>query len=133
MPGSEFIPFEYAQLLWTSVTAGVGVTLTATGGSGIVVPTAAYKWLSLFVSVNGAVTGTTPSMTVTIQGQDMNANSFNLITTAAITAAGQAVPVVAGPGLGSTNLLVPPFATVAWTITGTTPSFGNVQMSLFGR
>lgn len=125
------VPFEYAQLLWTNVVNGVGVTITASGNAGKFFGSGPYKFLGLYIAVVGAVTGTSPTLTPTITGQDFNGNTFNLVTGANITAAGNTF-YVASP-TGATPIVVPPFASVSWTAGGTTPSFGNVQMSLFGR
>lgn len=73
--------------------------------------------INLFVDVT-AVSGTTPSMTLTVEWSHNGTTWFPAATPdtlgAAITAATKRVHTVDVKG---------PFARVVWTITGTTPSF----------
>lgn len=74
-----------------------------------------------------AVTGTTPSATVTIQGVDAAGITFTQLVSAAVTATGTTV-LTMYPGLPNTanvmaNDVLPKAFNIVLTITGTTPSF----------
>ncbi len=78
-----------------------------------------------------AVTGTTPSMTITIEGKDEDGAYTTLATLTAITAAGK---FVLGIGDGTANLVeLPPVIRFTFTITGTTPSFTFTVSAYSGR
>ena len=77
-----------------------------------------------------AVSGTTPSMTIFVEGQDDEGNWFTLYSPAAITATGDTEQSI-GPAL-QTDVVVPPVVRLRWAITGTTPSF-TFTASLIGR
>lgn len=85
------------------------------------------RGLKLFINVS-AVSGTTPSMTITIQGKDVTSGVYyNILSGVAITAAGTQLLEVY-PGLTASanavaNDILPRTFKVAWAITGTTPSF----------
>lgn len=123
-----------AALVWTNVVAGTGVTLSgvATANSGAI-SALQYERLGLFIAQVGAPTGTTPSLTITLQALDQDGNVYTLAAGTAITAAAvQEISV--GPGLGATpNLFIPQLVQVQWAVTGTTPVFPNLQLNLYGR
>lgn len=134
-------PLGEAQPVWTNLTAaGTGATLAASGTSGTtLIQTWGYSRLLLIVYVAGTVSGAGASMTVSLAGYaaDLPAQitaqaGAVLGTSAAITSTGTALAVSAGPGAAG-NYVIPPLTQVTWTLTGTNPSFGNTQMSLWGR
>jgi hypothetical protein len=86
---------------------------------------------ALFSVFVAGATGTTPSMTVTLEVLD---GAGNYITTAQLTA------ITSGPnyatlalGPGANGYIFTSRARVRWTVTGTTPSFTGVGISLIGR
>lgn len=84
--------------------------------------------IAQFVVDVTAVAGTTPALTVIIEGLDpVSGKYFPLLTSAALNATGTTVLRV-GPGLPvtanlSANDIMPKQYRVRYTITGTTPSF----------
>jgi hypothetical protein len=87
----------------------------------------------LFLSalVSAAPTGTSPSLTVSLDQQDAAGDWITGIASlTALTAAGQAFTSI-GPGLAVAQLPTG-LVRVVWTITGTTPSF-TAAISLLGR
>lgn len=129
--------------LWSLIGSGASSTITASGSSGAYTASAVVKALdvshaadlTLFITVAGA-TGTSPSMTVKVNLFDDQGNSYSPtpLTGAAITAAVQQ-ELSAGlhGGSASAYLVVPTWAQVVWTVTGTTPSFTGCQFALYGR
>lgn len=132
VPVAETGTFAPPEKAWTNATGNplTGPTLTVNGTSGpiSVVP---YSTLLLQVNAVGPVTGTTPSMTVSILGVDALGATYPIAAATALTAAGLAT-VSAGPGTAN-GAVLPASVVVSWAITGTTPSFGDVVMSLIGR
>lgn len=136
-----------SRLLWrlSTMPGGPGTTLTASSA------TAAYSTanpnaatpidlrfttdLALMVYVTGAVSGTTPSLVVSLGTYDAAGNLFpSVLATAAITAT--ATGKAAYGGLfsgGSSQIVYPEWGQVSWALTGTTPSFAGVEISLYGR
>lgn len=102
-------------------------------------PSAAYtvsQTVANILNVNGmavdvvlnltALTGTTPSVTLAINGKTASGVSYSLLTSAALTATGQVV-LSLGPGLATTanvsaNRFLPRLFDLVVTIAGTTPS-----------
>lgn len=117
---------------WTNASGSplTGPTLTASGQSPVI-GIGPYSTLLLQVNVVGPVTGTTPSMTVSISGVDALGALYTIATTTALTAPGIQT-VSAGPGTAN-GAVLPASVVVSWAITGTTPSFGDVVISLIGR
>lgn len=74
-----------------------------------------------------AITGTTPSLTVTVEGKDpLSGKYFTLLASAALTATGTTVLSI-GPALTAAansvaNAFVPPIFRIRATIAGTTPA-----------
>lgn len=112
----------------TNVYFESSLAITASGTSANF---ATSNFTSLFASINvTAVSGTAPTLTVSLQMQDANANWFTLATTPTISANGIYVLAV-GPGLIN-NYPIMNTARLSWTIGGTTPSF-TVQRGLQGK
>lgn len=133
---------DRAKLIWRLAPSGVAATLTATGNSGGYTPgvnlcTAIdlrrVTDLALMVYV-GAVSGTTPSLTVSLGIYDAAGNLFPAVmSTAALSTAGSKVAYAGLFSGGTSQIVFPEWAQVAWTITGTSPSFSGVEISLYGR
>jgi hypothetical protein len=103
-------------------------TITATGnGSAIAIE----EWVTnaiLYVTV-GTVTGTTPSMTVKLQGSVDGTNFVDLITGAAITTSSTVQTTIVA--LASVLIPMPPYFRAAYTVTGTTPSFASTVIKAY--
>ena len=110
----------------TVVDTSAARTTTGNGATGI-----NYNHDGAYVLVNvSAVSGTTPTMTVRVQGTVDGTNWFDLdatnASTPSITATGQYY-IRMYPGyvnaVGTANVALPRSWRLAWTIGGTTPSF----------
>lgn len=132
-----------SRLLWSLTSSGKGTTLTASGdtggwSAGINVQSAidlreiTDVWLSVYVA--GTVTGTTPSLVANLDVFDDQGNLFPaLLSTAAISGTTTGKAVSGGLHGGAGSVVFPSFGRVSWTVTGTTPVFNQVAISLFGR
>ena len=107
---------------------GALATLTAasTGGTTAVQVNALWKGLTVFVNVS-AITGTTPTFTVTIQGVDpVSGATTTLLATAALNTTGvhalTIYPGIAVTANVSANTVLPSNWQISWTIGGTTPA-----------
>lgn len=80
-------------------------------------------WIVCFVK--NAPTGTTPSLTITYEQQDGNGNYITTAQLTAITAIGYVTSQLGAPGIPLTSI-----ARVRATVTGTTPSFTGVDVSV---
>lgn len=87
----------------------------------------ALKNVVVFVTVANAPTGTTPSLTLNLQGSGDGTNFATIASSAAITAAtGAGVAVrFAAPNV------VDPFLRITASLSGTTPSFTGVSIDVF--
>ncbi len=132
-----------ARLIWRQSTSGDGSTLTANGNSGGYSATAALnsaidlRWttdLALMVYVAGAVSGSS-SLVVNLDTYDASGNLFPaVLATAAITATGTGKVTYGGLYSGGASQIVfPEWGRVSWVLTGATPSFAGVEISLYGR
>lgn len=123
-----------ARLLWTSTKGGWGSTLTADQQSGAIdVRDVTDLWLA--VAVTGPVTGTTPTLDVTLELRD-GASPPNwfpaVLTVPQLTAVGRQ-HVSGGLHIAGNALVLPDFVRVVADVGGTTPSFAATTVSLFGR
>ncbi|MHB1310545.1 MAG: hypothetical protein ACYC3L_00915 [Gemmatimonadaceae bacterium] len=107
---------------------GALVTLTAAATGGNSTDQVNTTWRGLTVGINvSAITGTSPTLVVTIQGKDPASGTYyTLLASASITAAGYTTLTVY-PGLPATanvsaNALLPQNWRVLYAITGTTPA-----------
>jgi hypothetical protein len=85
-------------------------------------------WIAAFI---GDVTGDTPSITFYLEQQD--ANGHWIVTTqigVAITSAPNYTSGYAGDAAGG---MLAGRARISWVVTGTTPSFESVDLSVIGR
>jgi hypothetical protein len=96
--------------------------------------------LTIAVYVAGAVTGTTPSLTVQLGFFDDQGNLYQptalkltAITAASTPATAPFLAVGRHAGSAGTYIALPEWGQVAWTITGTTPSFSGVEIALYAR
>lgn len=149
------MPDAPARVIWSLAASGQGTAISAAGNSGAYTPTMPDGlpnartpvdlrfvddiWLSCIC--NGTIGGTaTPTLVVSLGAFDDRGNLFpNLLTLAGVTATGTAGGKVGfagkhGTGGGSSAYIVPSeWGQVAWTLTGTTPSFTGVDITLYGR
>lgn len=138
---------DSARLIWSLTSNGPATAIAASGNSGAYSPATPNArsavdlrrvddlWLSVYATT---VTGTTPSLTVSLGCFDDQGNLFPaLLSLTAVTAAGAAGAKVAFAGRhgGATTsfLVASEWGQVAWTVTGTTPSFSGLAISLYGR
>lgn len=104
------------------------VTLTAATASGNSGDQTNYNGRGIQVGVNiTAITGTTPSLVVTIQGKDVASGVYyTLLQSAALTATGFTLLTVNPGGLTTANVaspqVLPRTFRILYTIAGTTPS-----------
>lgn len=118
---------------------GNTLQLTAAGAASINVAVAnaiGARGIKAKIWINGAPTGTTPTMTVTLQGVDLiSGQKWTLIVSAALNASGFTVLTVY-PGLtAAANLtvsdVIPQNLNVNIAFGGTTPRFtGNISLEL---
>lgn len=114
--------------LWDS---GAAQAVTAAGQSPVLT-VSSWSVIEVVVAVTGAVAGTTPALTVNLDGFDPAGDAYFLGGFGtAISAAGDYAYGV-GPGTGNSNI-VPATIQLTWAVAGTTPSFGGVRFSLYGR
>lgn len=137
-----------ARIVWSLATSGLGATITANGNSGTynaatqnactTVDLRAVEDVLLTVYVGGPVTGTTPTLVAQLDIYDDLGNLIQpavLKTAPNVTAAGGSGLVSGGVhGSSATSSIVfPSWGRVSWAVTGTTPVFQGVEISLFGR
>lgn len=108
--------------------AGNVVTLTAASTSGQSADKDGSLIRGLKVGVNcTAVTGTSPTLAVTIQGKDPSGTYFTILTSANIVTTGLTVltvyPGVAVTANVSASDFIPPTWRISYTIGGTTPAY----------
>jgi hypothetical protein len=88
---------------------------TATGNSGAAIPCEDYEFVNVFLNVT-AVSGTTPSMTVSVEW------SFDGTNFAAAEGVTGFAAITAAKKTAMQFRVVAPYFRLAWTISGTTPS-----------
>jgi hypothetical protein len=124
-----------ADLLWWSPNA-VSTTLSVAGtyhSAAIDLRDVCDVWLA--VSVVGTATGTTPTLTVSLDVQDASGAylpsglALTQITASPATGAGSAGLHIASTG----SMCLPAFGRVTWVLGGTTPVYPGVSISLYGR
>ena len=141
-----------ARLIWSLAKAGQqGTTSAANGNSGAwptgqLAPTQQNNMMPVdlrdvedvwLTAMCGGAAGTTPALTVSLNGFDDAGNAWQIIALAAINTArvGNGKQASAGlyGGSASAYAVLPQWGQVAWTVGGTTPSFSQVNIALFGR
>lgn len=107
---------------------GALATLTAasTGGTSALQVNSLWRGVTVFVNVS-AITGTTPTFTVTLQGVDpVSGATITLLATTALNATGvhalTVYPGIAVTANVSANTVLPSNWQVIWAIGGTTPA-----------
>lgn len=113
------LPVSAAATSSTIFNAG---TITATGST--VVSGLGVKDLSLLINIKNAPTGTTPSVTFSVQDID----PIDVTTVMGTATAGTAMTVAGAEEVSYTA--VSSAVKVTWTVTGTTPSFTGVNVTL---
>lgn len=108
--------------------AGNLVTLTAASASGQSADQSGALLRGLKVGINcTAVTGTSPTLAVTIQGKDLSGTYFTILTSANITTTGftllSVYPGITATANVSASDFIPPTWRVSYAIGGTTPAF----------
>lgn len=107
---------------------GTIATLTAAGTSSVTgtdLDTRQGRGIQVFVNVT-AISGTGATLTVTIKGKSPVGVDFTILTSAGITATGQAVltiyPALPASANVTAQATIPVMTHVDYAITGTTPS-----------
>jgi hypothetical protein len=129
-----------SKVLYSSVAAGQGTTLSANGDStnGGTLPALDLRDVcDVVLSITvGTPTGTAPTLGVQLDMQDACGNWIPAVlkTAANITASGTTV-LYGGLHIGGANAVVlTGRARIAWTVGGTaSPTFPAAQISLIGR
>ena len=146
------MPEMPVRLIWSLSNSGLGTTLGATAGNSGAYQTPAVPpwtpnalsaidlryiedvWLTAFVTTVGG-TGT-PTLTVVLNVFDDLGNKF-LITGSSITATasgtGSQISLGKHGGAASNYNVFPAWGQVAWSATGTTPTFTGTEISLWCR
>lgn len=103
-----------------------GATLTASGNSGTLsnLDRSLNPTIVALLDVSGTVSGTTPSLTVTVSGWTDTQRKVVLATFTAVTA------TMTAPARTVISNVLEDQLEVEWAITGTTPSFGGVNINL---
>jgi hypothetical protein len=100
-------------------------TLTTSGTSAAIVTNFdVSKEITVAITINGPVTGTTPTLSFSLWNLDQAGNIFSPTTSATFTTA--TTPTTFLFIIKSNRLQL------NWTLTGTTPSFGGVYVTLIG-
>lgn len=110
-------------LIPTSALSSTGV------GGNILLSPYDNRWIA-YLSV-GNVTGTTPSLTVTVQQSCDGVNWLPLIAFTAVTASGSVPQQLFTPSSADYSKPLMPLVRASYAITGTTPNFANVLCQLF--
>lgn len=104
------------------------ITLTAAGSgstTGTVQDGSNGRGILLFVNIS-AISGTTPTLTVTLKGLDPNGNAYTILASSALNATGLTVLKVYPALTAAANAVANDVLPVSWridtTIGGTTPS-----------
>ena len=143
---------ESAKLIWSLANSGLGTTIgAASGNSGAYATTGPPPWTpnaltpvdlrfveDVWLAVATTTVGGTgtPTLTVVLNVFDDLGNSF-LITGSSITAtsAVKSSQISLGKhgGSAANYIVFPSWGQVAWSASGTTPSFTGTEISLWGR
>lgn len=140
------------RLRWSLLLSGLGTAINANGNSGpwqganpnsptsmnqqssIDLRDVEDGWLTAYVT---GQTGTTPTLTVTLNRFDNQGNAWTVISLPAVNATGPAngKQVDFGKHGGSTGnfVVLPAWGQVSWVVGGTTPSFTGVEIELWVR
>lgn len=127
--------------LWDLQSSALSTTISASGNSGVPLidlQDVTDVWLSVYLGA--APTGTSPTLAVQLDVQDLDGNWFTAITkTSTVNASGASASAFAGlhmPNVSTSSaaFLLPRWGRLAWTIGGTGgPTFSSVSLCLSGR
>lgn len=112
----------------TNINLGALATLTAASANGTTALQTNVGARGLTVNINvTAITGTSPTLTVTIQGVDpVSTETWTILASTAISADGfhqlQVYPGIGASANASANALIPVNWQIAYAIGGTTPA-----------
>lgn len=108
------------------VHQAINGTITASGNSGALPNLGESKnpTVVAILDVSGTVSGTSPSMTITVEGSYDGVRFYTLATFTAVTAA------LSSPQRQIISNVLEPYLQVSWSVTGTTPSFGGASCEL---
>ena len=120
MPQNPYSPFN------NDLGAIVTLTAASAGGNSPDLANGQGRGVKIIVDIT-AISGTSATLTVTIQGKDPASGSYyTLLAGAGLTATGVTVMTVYPAAVVTANVSandhVPQFWRLLWTITGTTPS-----------
>lgn len=104
--------------------------LTVAGSSAPISVPASVRRLEFNINVS-ALAGTTPSITVFVEGQDENGVWYPLYNPSAISTVSDTSQSI-GPGM-QTNTVIPDTIRVRWTIAGSAGQTVTCSMSLIGQ
>ena len=126
---------DYSQLAGVSRMILADKTETTSGNSGVLAVPAGARQVEMLIDVIGTVSGTSPSLTVSYNVvmvdtsnplAPMQLDTITSYSATALTAAGTA-------SIAESNVLIGDYATISWTITGTSPSFGGVYIKVIWK
>jgi hypothetical protein len=140
------------RLIWSLSGSGLGTTITAAGNSGAWVASSTTPPYSygrsaldlqrtsdvLITVIAASVTGTTPSLTVTLGGFDDQGNLFSsLLAVPALTASGTAGAKSFSGGRhgasGGSYTVFPLYGQIAWTVSGAGATFTGTEICVFAQ
>ena len=140
------------RLIRTLSGSSLGTAISAAGNSGPWIPpapTPPYSYARsaldlqrtsdvLITVIAAGVTGTTPTLTVTLSGFDDQGNLIGpLLSVPALSTSGSAGAKFFSGGRhgasGGSYTVFPLFGQIAWTVGGTTPSFTGVEICVFAQ
>lgn len=99
--------------------------ITVTGNSPILSNVSGFNSVDVEIYITAAPTGTTPALTVQLMGSLDGVNFYNIgSATASLNATGRT--------LLTNNNVDEPYLKLAYVVTGTTPSFGGVEINAYG-
>ncbi|HET9893696.1 MAG TPA: hypothetical protein VFQ44_01935 [Streptosporangiaceae bacterium] len=142
-----------ARLIWSLARSGLGTTLAGDGSSGDwpdltspfpptqlnnATPVDLRDVEDLWLTAMAAdITGTTPSLTVTLNQFDASGNVWPLASLAAITGSGvsggKQISLGKHGGSAGNYFVFSAWGQVAWAITGADPVFTGVDIELWAR
>ena len=117
---------DRAFLIWSLALSGTGTTLTANGNSGGYSTAVQNKYSSADLRWVDALT-----RAVSVAGTA--ALKMTAIIAQSTPTTAQFLAVGRHSGSAGTYIALPDWGQVAWTITGTTPVFNQVEIALYGR
>ena len=141
--------------IWSLSGTSLGTTIAAAGNSGAYVqpsgggsafgysaiPLSRVSDVLITVIATGIAGTGTPTLTVTLSGFDDLGNLFGpLVSVSGVTASGAGGAKFAAGGrpggyggTSSSYVVFPEYGQVAWTVSGTTPSFSGVEICVYGQ